>query len=852
MDFNQNLVSGRQISPQFANVNKRQVRNANMATAKPTPTLNQYAFSKNVQKQGGMGMNNYWQQNATTTTTNTGGNIATVTPLTANDDLSKYFAQSRAVQKGPAGLQRNYLQQGNNIIDNYDLSNKNFKEVTTTTTTQTTRNDPFNQPFTGLTTSYSTPNMLNFRTKRQAAKVTSIGNTNDTNLQDYFNLIDNKNLKGTTTTTTTTKALGPLDMKDLPEVFGSSNYNNFKQTTTTTKVVGNVDNLSQPNVFGTSDVQNLKKVTTTTTGGLDNKAPQTKTTITKEEFINMKDLPEVFGSSDIQKVKKITTTTTTETKGDSKDQFKTTITKEEFINMKDLPEVFGSYDIPKYKKVTTTTTETKGKGESKDLSTNNIALGNKAPQTKTTITKEEFINMKDLPEVFGSSDIQKVKKITTTTTTETKGDSKDQFKTTITKEEFINMKDLPEVFGSYDIPKYKKVTTTTTETKGNTDTSGNMPWSNDNLGKTTTTTTTTKTEPFNYGQNMTTTTTTTKKTTTTTDNAPIDLKQFGIEQNTDTNQVTDYSKYFGTQSSEPFDLKQFGLDDKPSIVSNVKKITTTTKTTGNSGDNLYLNNFNVDTTTNNSPIDLKQFGIDDTQNISSSGTGLNDYNFKQTTTTTTTTTGTTGNDQIDLKQFGIDQSKNDSSYGITGFNEYNYKVDNQSSSGGIDLKEFGITGDTYTTPSTGNQDYSQYFKETKTTTTTTTGNSPSDLNQFGLDLNTLSSNTGGLDLKTLGLDNTQQKTTTTTTVTKTGNIGGVDDFSVGGFDYKSFGLDNVGTTQNIGENINTYGSSGTKTTLTKVTKASSYAPAKSSYYQYQYSYNMPTTTSSTVTKTTYS
>ena len=626
-------------------------------------------------------------------------------------------------------------------------------------------------------------------------------------------------------------------MKDLPEVFGSYDIPKYKKITTTTtetKGKGESKDLSTNNI------------------ALGNKAPQTKTTITKEEFINMKDLPEVFGSSDIQKVKKITTTTTTETKGDSKDQFKTTITKEEFINMKDLPEVFGSSDIPKYKKITTTTTETKGKGESKDLFTNNVALGNKAPQTKTTITKEEFINMKDLPEVFGSSDIQKVKKITTTTTTETKGDSKDQFKTTITKEEFINMKDLPEVFGSYDIPKYKKVTTTTTETKGNTDTSGNMPWSNDNLGKTTTTTTTTKTEPFNYGQNMTTTTTTTKKTTTTTDNAPIDLKQFGIEQNTDTNQVTDYSKYFGTQSSEPFDLKQFGLDDKPSIVSNVKKITTTTKTTGNSGDNLYLNNFNVDTTTNNSPIDLKQFGIDDTQNISSSGTGLNDYNFKQTTTTTTTTTGTTGNDQIDLKQFGIDQSKNDSSYGITGFNEYNYKVDNQSSSGGIDLKEFGITGDTYTTPSTGNQDYSQYFKETKTTTTTTTGNSPSDLNQFGLDLNTLSSNTGGLDLKTLGLDNTQQKTTTTTTVTKTGNIGGVDDFSVGGFDYKSFGLDNVGTTQNIGENINTYGSSGTKTTLTKVTKASSYAPAKSSYYQYQYSYNMPTTTSSTVTKTTYS
>jgi hypothetical protein len=89
--------------------------------------------------------------------------------------------------------------------------------------------------------------------------------------------------------------------------------------------------------------------------------------------------------------------------------------------MKDLPEVFGSSDIQNFKKITTTTTtETTGNVDSKDQSGKN--------ETKTTITKEEFINMKDLPEVFGSSDIQNFKKITTTTTTETKGnvDSKDQ------------------------------------------------------------------------------------------------------------------------------------------------------------------------------------------------------------------------------------------------------------------------------------------------------------------------------------------------------------------------------------------------------------------------------------------
>ena len=366
-----------------------------------------------------------------------------------------------------------------------------------------------------------------------------------------------------------------------------------------------------------------------------------------------------------------------------------------------------------------------------------------------------------------------------------------------------------------------------------------MPSGNDNLEQTTTVTTT-KIEPINHEQNKTTTTTTTTKTT---GNMPIDLNQFGLEHSQDANQVTDYNKNLTqneSHTSGPNDLN-------PSTLSNVKQITTTTTTKiiGNSADNLNLNNVNVETTTdkvneaNKNQFDLKQFGIEGNQNGSSYGTtDLNDYNFKQTTTTTTTTTtGTTGKDQFDSKQFGIEQNQNGSSYGTTDLKEFNYKIDKQTS-GGVDLNQYGITGEVNKNTTTGNEDYNQYFKETKTTTVTTTGNGPIELNQFGVDLNSLSSNNA---------DTQQKTTTTTTTITKTGNI---DDPSLGGFGFKSFGLDNAGTTQNVEENINTYSTDGTKTTTTKVTKTSYVAPTQSNVNQYNY--DMPTTTTSTVTKTTYS
>ena len=139
----------------------------------------------------------------------------------------------------------------------------------------------------------------------------------------------------------------------------------------------------------------------------------------------MKDLPEVFGSSDINHFKqtKVTTATTKTKEGDKENkglpqdvnqnennfkQVTTTTTTEEIINMKDLPEVFGSFNISNYKpsKVTSTTTTTTKEG---DLKKGQLPQDNDFKQTTTTTTTQVIIDMKDLPPVFGSSDIKKQK-----------------------------------------------------------------------------------------------------------------------------------------------------------------------------------------------------------------------------------------------------------------------------------------------------------------------------------------------------------------------------------------------------------------------------------------------------------
>ena len=124
----------------------------------------------------------------------------------------------------------------------------------------------------------------------------------------------------------------------------------------------------------------------------------------------MDDLPGTFGSSNFTNFKQITTTPTTKTSGteDKSVQTTTNTTSKtvENIDMKDLAEVFGSFDINKYKQPVITTKKEGIKVEQKNVEPPNI---NNFKQTTTTSTAKTVINialdMKDLPEVFGSSDI---------------------------------------------------------------------------------------------------------------------------------------------------------------------------------------------------------------------------------------------------------------------------------------------------------------------------------------------------------------------------------------------------------------------------------------------------------------
>ena len=237
------------------------------------------------------------------------GNVASVTPITGNDDINKYF-----VQAGP---------QIEKMTDE-DILNKYF----TKTTSQEIKPEDLIK------------NNLNLQ-----------NNINMKDLPATFGSNDINNFKQTTTTTTTTtKTTGNVDlrnipsaltsseikkivdMKDLPTTFGSNDINNFKQTTTTTttKTTGNVDLRNIPSALTSSEVKKI---------------------------VDMKDLPATFGSNDIKNFKQTTTTTTTQTTGNIPGALTASQIKK-IIDMKDLPETIGSSNINNMKKTTVTTTTT--------------------------------------------------------------------------------------------------------------------------------------------------------------------------------------------------------------------------------------------------------------------------------------------------------------------------------------------------------------------------------------------------------------------------------------------------------------------------------------------------------------
>ena len=444
-----------------------------------------------------------------------------------------------------------------------------------------------------------------------------------------------------------------INMKDLPETFGSSNINNYVQkeakVTTTSKIEKEEEapfeyrkievnvNESLPETFGSSNIQQL---------GLNQQPETTKVTTVTKATENIKSK-----TNDNNNLKQITTTKKTEATGNiDLNNLSSNLTSEQInniINMKDLPETFGSSNINNFKQTTTTTTT---------KTTGNVDLNN-LPGNLTSSQIKNIVDMKDLPETFGSSNINNFKQIKTTTTTKTTGNIDLNNLGNLTSSQIdniINMKDLPETFGSSNINNIKKTTVTTTKT------TGNMPIDLKQFGLE---------ENSSLAQNN------------------IDLKQFGLETNpsamsTGQKQVTtitktiqssepneDYSKYFqqgeSQQADTNIDLKQFGLEKNASGISNIiqgSNITfkpssqimkasnnyalNKTATTAPSAstpieglNNFYKTTKTISTAANAPGINLSNYGVNNTQQNVTTNTN---YTGNKITTTKTTKTSYVG------------------------------------------------------------------------------------------------------------------------------------------------------------------------------------------------------------------
>ena len=374
------------------------------------------------------------------------------------------------------------------------------------------------------------------------------------------------------------------------------------------------------------------------------------------------------------------------------------------------------------------------------------------PEELTENNLNEIVNMKNLPETFGSSNIQQIsiqhqpqtnttttvtkttenipindtnnfKQTTTTTKTETIGN----IPTTLTNSEIkkiVDMKDLPETIGSSTINNFQQKTiTTTTHTTGNVDLT-NMP-----TGLTSSTIQKIidmKDLPATFGssdiKNFKQTTTTTK--TETIGNMPANLTNSEIKKIID---MKDLPETIGsntmkkttvttTTTTNPMDI--VNMKDLPPTfgsneIKNFKQTTTTTKTETRG---------NIPTTLTNSEIN-KILNMKDLPETIGSNT------MKKATVTTTTTTN---QPKIDLSQFGLEQNPSIS----------------QLKSPPIDLKQFGlaptssavstnqskkVTTVTKTVQKKGvipSQNYSNYFQQH-----TQVASNPVDLKQFGLEKN---------------------------------------------------------------------------------------------------------------------
>ena len=722
-------------------------------------------------------------------------NVASVTPLEGNDDINQYFTQISTSQQNQNLSDKELLNKyfthavseeinPQNITQSLNLQNiANMKQPQTTTTTTVIKTNE-NLPINDINNNY-----------KQVTTTTTTKTTGNVDLRNIPSALTNSEIKRI------------VDMKDLPTTFGSNDINNFQQktttTTTTTKTTGNVDlsNIPSaltnseikkivdmkdlPNTFGSNDINNFQQKTTTTTtttkttGNADlRNIPSALTNSEIKRIVDMKDLPTTFGSNDINNFqqKATTTTTTTKTTGNvDLSNIPSALTNSQIkkiVDMKDLPTTFGSNDINNFQQKTTTTTTT-------TKTTGNADLRN-IPSTLTNSEIKRIVDMKDLPTTFGSNDIKNFnqKTTTTTTTTQTTGN----IPKALTPEEIqkiINMKDLPETIGSSTMTNVKKTTVTTTNVPGN------------NLNNSKPITTTTKTEitgsipkaltqeeiqkiinmkdlPETIGSS---TMTNVKKTTyTNTSSSPvnIDLKQFGLEQNPSMSPI----------ASEPLDLKHFGLEPTTSAVSNIgkKQITTVTKTVQNSGVPLtedYSKYFqNIQTTSSNNPIDLKQFGLENNASDISNLLQGSNITFKQPGQSLVSSNNNTQNKNI-VSASSTPIITND-------YNQY-FKTANTMTTSG---NQKGVTNSTTVNPAYNYTINTPYTKATTITTTNkTTGIPVSSATSYVTKNYTLPTNyttnkvtstkvtksTYGVPIQTTGYSysyNIPTTTTTTTTIKK--------------------------------------------------------------------------------------
>ena len=521
------------------------------------------------------------------------------------------------------------------------------------------------------------------------------------------------------------------------------------------------------------------------------------------------------------------------------------------VNLKDLPDTFGSANIQQVvmKQQPQTTTTTTVTKTSQNLPGNDINNNIKQKTVTTTTKTTGNVDLRNIPSALTNSEIKRI----------------------------VDMKDLPSTFGSNDINNFQQkttTTTTTTKTTGNVDLS-NIPsaLTNSEIKKIVDM----KDLPTTFGSN--------------------DINNF--------NQKTTTTTTIQTSGSIPKALtpeeiqKIINMKDLPetigsSTMTNVKKttVTTTTNASGNNINNLKPITTTTKTeTTGSIPKALTQEEIQKIINMKDLPETIGSStmtNVKKTTVTTTSTSPA----NIDLKQFGLEQNP---SLGPT-------------TSEPIDLKQFGLEPTSSAVSNTGNkqvttvtktvqnsgvlptEDYSKYFQNIQTSS------SPIDLQQFGLEKNesnisnilqgsnitfkqpgqSVVSSTNNTQYKKVISSATSTPVTTTTdynqyfktgnTITTTGNQNRINSSAAvnPAYNYtvttpytktkttttttKASGIP-VSTTSYVTKNYNYNIPTNYTTNKVTTTKTTkSYeVPVQTTGYNYSYSYNIPTTTMTTTT-----